>query len=127
MDRTMDFDDYAPCSDPHVCSREEYERDADREMADVEREFAEGDYVGDTYTRCSRHPSEIVSNGVFDGVCGGCEAEGDEYGDFVDARNARAVSCTDNGFRPSWTVPVCVTPWTFPCLTEDPGTASIPF
>jgi hypothetical protein len=27
------------------------------------------------YGRCPRHPGEVISNGMFDGLCGICEAE----------------------------------------------------
>lgn len=106
MDRTQDFDDYAPCSDPHVCSREEYERDADREMAEIEREASDGDYVGDTYTRCPHHPSQIISNGMFDAPCGACEAEGD-------AAYERAVEARVGGFC------AFVQEYAHPCFTAE--------
>lgn len=32
------------------------------------------DSVYDPYERCQTH-GEVISNGMFDGVCGGCEAE----------------------------------------------------
>jgi len=34
IDPTLDFDDYAPVSDPHVCSREDAEREDDEDEND---------------------------------------------------------------------------------------------
>lgn len=33
----------------------------------------------DCYVRCPHHPSEIISNGMFDAPCGGCEAAMDDF------------------------------------------------
>ncbi len=63
----------------------------------------ERDSQYDMYVRCPHH-GEIISNGIFDGVCGGCEHEGDERGHYLDWMEELAASgptCTDNGFKES--------------------------
>jgi hypothetical protein len=36
------------------------------------------DGPGSNYEYCKYHPSQVVSNGMFDAPCGACEAEGDD-------------------------------------------------
>ncbi len=62
----------------------------------------ERDSQCDMYERCPRH-GEIISNGVFDGICGQCEGEADdhaEYCDWMEELVASGPTCTDNGFKP---------------------------
>ena len=87
--------------------------------------------------RCPRHPHVKTSSddGTFDGVCGPCEADADDWADWSDARdayNARPVACLDNGF-PAFRAPepaVCRDGiFKLPCYVSaaDMADAEIPF
>jgi hypothetical protein len=57
----------------------------------------------DMYVYCHRHPSVVVGNGMFDGVCGACEGEMDDhaaYCDWMEELVASGPTCTDNGYKP---------------------------
>lgn len=63
----------------------------------------ERDSQHDMYEYCRRHPSVIVSNGMFDGICGSCEGEADEHAEYVEWKEelvASGPTCTDSGFKP---------------------------
>lgn len=82
------------------------------EFADPEREAYE-DEIGAAFgdaRRCPHHPEVKTSSddGMFDAPCGKCEASGDEYAYYLEAKEARPVSCSDN-FHLSWEVKVCTT------------------
>lgn len=66
-------------------------------------EFDSSDYC-DGYTRCPRHPSEIISNGMFDAPCGGCEHEMEhspeaDYADFLQGIAAHFSRICNDGAK----------------------------
>lgn len=68
----------------------------------------ERDSQCDMYERCPRH-GEIISNGVFDGICGQCEGEADEHSEYMEWKEWLASlgpTCTDSGFKP-WRPELC--------------------
>jgi hypothetical protein len=75
-----------------ITGEEEHERDMYR--------------PGSTYEYCKHHPSELVSDGMFDAPCGACERAGDEAQEAWehDPSNPRRVYCgPEHG------------PWTYDC------------
>ncbi len=74
------------------------------DAAQEARDDEEGAQWGDA-RRCARHPHVKTSSddGMFDGVCGECEGEGEEHSHYVDWMAelvASGPTCTDNGFMP---------------------------
>jgi hypothetical protein len=55
---------------------------------------------GSTYEYCKHHPSELISDGMFDAPCGGCEAEMEDAAHAweVDPANVTRKVCADERY-----------------------------
>jgi len=47
------------------------------------------------YAYCPRHPSEVISNGMFDAPCGGCEAAYEDDLVFGHECHERCTDCVE--------------------------------
>ncbi len=90
------------------------------------------DEGGDMYAYCRHHPTQIVSNGMFDAPCGACEGEGEDHANWSEWKEELAASgpTCDDIFAPWNPNRYCRTPHIMECYTSQAVCAAddeIPF
>jgi hypothetical protein len=66
-----------------------YEAD---ELTGLEEHERDEYHPGSDYEYCRFHPTEVISNGMFDAPCGGCESEDDREPETLTPKELEAMA-----------------------------------